>query len=164
MLLCAYPVKASNIHNRSCFEREHCCVAVFSPYVSSIFIGTFDTFIHFLGFIFNTKFLPGPLIPICLACRTRKLLVRALRAIPLVVDHDPLDVVYEDKALLAVNKPPFVTTSPRHRWQGGTMVNRALGYLGYEPKVVHRLDMNTTGVLVVAKSTVAAAHIQRQFK
>ncbi|CAD7703691.1 unnamed protein product [Ostreobium quekettii] len=96
--------------------------------------------------------------------RTRKLLVRALRAIPLVVDHDPLDVVYEDEALLAVNKPPFVTTSPRHRWQGGTMVNRALGYLGYEPNVVHRLDMNTTGVLAVAKSATAAAHIQRQFK
>ena len=43
------------------------------------------------------------------------------------------------------------------------MVNRVLGYLGYEPRVLHRLDMNTTGILAFAKSTKAAARVQRQF-
>jgi 23S rRNA pseudouridine1911/1915/1917 synthase len=79
-----------------------------------------------------------------------------------VVDRLPLDVAGEDAHYLAVNKPVGATTAPSHRWQGGSMVNRVLGYTGREPFGVHRLDQNTSGLLLFAKSSAAAraAHVQ----
>lgn len=96
--------------------------------------------------------------------RTRLLMKRALKRIPLVADSDPIDVVFEDDAMIVVNKVPFVITAPKHRFQGGTMVNRVIGHLGREPFVVHRLDMNTTGILVMAKSSKVAAAIHHHFR
>jgi 23S rRNA pseudouridine1911/1915/1917 synthase len=81
-----------------------------------------------------------------------------------VVDHDPLDIAAEDDHFLAVNKPVGVTTAPAHRWQGGSMVNRVLGYLGREPWGIHRLDQNTSGLLLFAKSVEAAREASRQFR
>lgn len=44
------------------------------------------------------------------------------------------------------------------------MVNRALGYLGYQPHVLHRLDMDTSGVLLFAKKPEVVAAVHKQFR
>lgn len=63
------------------------------------------------------------------------------RAIPLVADFDPLDIIFEDDTYLVVNKPSFIKMHPSHRFEGGSLLNRAIGYLGYTPRLLHRLDM-----------------------
>lgn len=63
------------------------------------------------------------------------------RAIPLVADSDPLDIIFEDDTFLVVNKPAFIKMHPSHRFMGGSLLNRAIGYLGYAPLLLHRLDM-----------------------
>lgn len=49
--------------------------------------------------------------------RAERLLRVAMKAVPLVADDHPVEVVYEDEALLAVNKPPGLCTAPRHRFE-----------------------------------------------
>jgi len=88
---------------------------------------------------------------------------RALQAIPLVADHDPVEVLYEDEFIIAVNKPPGVSTTPSHRFVGGTMVNRLIGYLGRPPHVLHRLDMWTSGVLLMGKKPEIVASVHAAF-
>lgn len=66
---------------------------------------------------------------------------RRSKAIPLVADSEPIDVVFEDDNYLAVNKPSFLKMHPAHRFEGGSLLNRAIGYLGYTPWLLHRLDM-----------------------
>jgi 23S rRNA pseudouridine1911/1915/1917 synthase len=79
-------------------------------------------------------------------------------------DPDPVDVVFEDDDVIAVNKPAGVITAPKHRYIGGSMFNRVIHVLGVEPAVVHRLDMNTTGVLLFAKSRDVVSELHRQFR
>lgn len=76
-----------------------------------------------------------------LSDRDRQLLRLRSRAIPLVAESDPLEIVYEDDVFLVVSKPSFVKMHPSHRFEGGSLLNRAIGYLGYEPCILHRLDM-----------------------
>lgn len=93
------------------------------------------------------------------------LLREAMKAIPMVVDSDPVDVAYECEDFVAVNKPVGVQTAPVHRWKGGSMVNRLLGHLkGGEPLTLHRLDMNTSGVLLFAKKPAVVPGVHRQFR
>lgn len=87
-----------------------------------------------------------------------------MRAVPLPGDPIPVDVLYEDEHLLAVNKPAGLITAPKHRFQGGSLVNRIIGTCGFTPLVVHRLDMNTTGVVLFAKTRVAVAALHAQFR
>ena len=88
--------------------------------------------------------------------RAERLLKFALRAVPMPADNDPVDILYEDDAIIGLDKPSGVITAPKHRYIGGSMVNRLKGYLnGVEPAVVHRLDMNTTGVVIFAKDRVS---------
>ena len=76
-----------------------------------------------------------------------------------------LDVVYEDEDLLAVAKPIGIPVQPRHRFEARSMVNRAIGYLGGRtPYTLHRLDAPTSGLLLFAKSVLAARDVQRQFR
>ena len=63
------------------------------------------------------------------------------KSIPLVADDEPLDVLYEDENFLVVNKPAFLKMHPSHRFQGGSLLNRAIGHCGFAPYLVHRLDM-----------------------
>lgn len=83
-----------------------------------------------------------------------------------------LDIVYEDEALLVVNKPAGLVVHPAPGHSGGTLVN---GLLAYCPQVaavggperagiVHRLDKDTSGLIVVAKDEATHAALQRQFK
>ena len=104
------------------------------------------------------------------ADRVDKLLRLYIRSEPLVADSDPLDVIFEDSHWLCVNKPPRVRTAPRHRFEGQSMVNRAIGYLRRKsqsapnPHVLHRLDMDTSGVLLISKQKDLAAFVQKQFR
>lgn len=83
----------------------------------------------------------------------------------------PLDVVYEDGDLLVVNKPAGMVVHPSHGHSQGTLVNALLarypnltvGDSG-RPGIVHRLDRDTSGLIVVAKTEHALEHLRRQFK
>jgi 23S rRNA-/tRNA-specific pseudouridylate synthase len=65
-------------------------------------------------------------------------MARAPRSIKLVADSEPLNVVYEDGQFLAVLKPAGLRSAPVHRFMGGSALNRMIGYLGYEPHLLHR--------------------------
>lgn len=78
----------------------------------------------------------------------------------------PLDVLYEDDHLLAVNKPPGLVAHPTHAHASGTLLNALFGYArpwpeGYRPSLVSRLDKLTSGVVLVAKTPGAHAALQR---
>ena len=83
----------------------------------------------------------------------------------------PLDVVYEDNDLLVVNKPAGMVVHPGHGHSQGTLVNALLGRYpaltvgdSGRPGIVHRLDRDTSGLIVVAKTEHALEHLRRQFK
>lgn len=89
----------------------------------------------------------------------------------LTPENIPLDVVYEDKDLLVINKPAGLVVHPGNGNYSGTLVN-ALLYreeeLGGEdpsrPGIVHRIDKDTSGLLVVAKTEEAFLGLQSQLK
>lgn len=83
----------------------------------------------------------------------------------------PIAVVYEDDDLLVVNKPARMVVHPAHGHWEGTLVNALLArYPGLaagdagRPGIVHRLDRDTSGLIVVAKTEVALEHLRQQFK
>ncbi len=86
----------------------------------------------------------------------------------------PIDVVYEDESLLVINKPARMAVHPGAGRPTGTLVNALLHYLKddlphapdepFRPGIVHRLDMDTTGLLVVAKNDKTHRALQSQFK
>lgn len=90
----------------------------------------------------------------------------------LVPEPIPLDILYEDDVLLGLNKPPGLVVHPGAGHAQGTLVNALLHHcpnlpgIGREqrPGIVHRLDKDTSGVLVVAKTEVALDGLARQFK
>jgi 23S rRNA pseudouridine1911/1915/1917 synthase len=83
-----------------------------------------------------------------------------------------LDVIYEDDFLLVVNKPAGMVVHPAYGHQSGTLVNAVLAHCpqtlnvgGAERAgIVHRLDKDTSGLIIVAKDETAHATLQRQFK
>jgi 23S rRNA pseudouridine1911/1915/1917 synthase len=93
-------------------------------------------------------------------------------AIALVAEAIPVTVVYEDRDLLVVDKPAGLTVHPAPGHPRGTLVNAllkmepGLAALGdaVRPGIVHRLDKDTSGLLVVAKTEAARAEIARQLK
>lgn len=84
----------------------------------------------------------------------------------------PLDILYEDTDCIVVNKPPGVVVHPAAGRSSGTLVNALLhhcpdmGGVGSErrPGIVHRLDKDTSGVMVVAKTMAAYLQLVNQFK
>jgi 23S rRNA pseudouridine1911/1915/1917 synthase len=84
----------------------------------------------------------------------------------------PLDVVYEDGAVLIVNKPAGLVVHPAAGHATGTLVHAALAHapdlegIGGElrPGVVHRLDKDTSGLIILAKNERALAGLQQAFK
>ena len=83
----------------------------------------------------------------------------------------PLDIIYEDDDVLVVNKPAGMVTHPAYGNYTGTLVNALLFHGNrlstlndvMRPGVVHRLDKDTSGLLVVAKTDPAHAKLARQF-
>lgn len=84
----------------------------------------------------------------------------------------PLSIVHEDAAIIVVNKQPGLVVHPAPGHACGTLVNALLHHcpgieaIGGElrPGIVHRLDRDTSGTMVVAKNASAMAHLARQFK
>ena len=84
----------------------------------------------------------------------------------------PLDIVYEDADLMVVNKPAGMVVHPAAGHDSGTLVNAVLAHcpelrgVGEEMRsgIVHRLDKDTSGLILVAKNEAARENLQRQFK
>ncbi len=83
----------------------------------------------------------------------------------------PLDILFEDDQLLIVNKPAGMVTHPAYGNYSGTLVNALLHHCNalssvnteLRPGIVHRLDKDTTGLMVVAKNDVAHHFLAKQF-
>ena len=83
----------------------------------------------------------------------------------------PLDIVYEDDALLLINKPPNFVVHPGHGNYTGTLVNALAFHFenlplnsSERPGLVHRIDKDTSGLLIVAKTEAAMTHLAKQFE
>jgi 23S rRNA pseudouridine1911/1915/1917 synthase len=88
----------------------------------------------------------------------------------------PLDLLYEDSDLVIVNKPVGMVVHPSNGHTSGTLVNALLAHCNHRgetlpgingiqrPGIVHRLDKDTTGAIVIAKTEAAFIHLQEQFR
>lgn len=96
-----------------------------------------------------------------------------VREIELIPEDIPLDVVYEDDVLMVVNKQPGLVVHPGYGNYTGTLVNALVfhidnlpsktdDYFG-RPGLVHRLDKDTSGLMVIAKTEQALTHLAKQF-
>ncbi len=88
----------------------------------------------------------------------------------LVAEDIPIDVVYEDNEVIVVNKPAGMVVHPGHGNYSGTLVNALIFHIENLPKnsnerpgLVHRIDKDTSGLLVVAKTEYAMANLAKQF-
>ncbi len=86
-------------------------------------------------------------------------------------ENIPIEIVHEDEVLLVVNKPAGMVTHPAPGSETGTLVNALLHHLGasnagggVRPGIVHRIDKDTSGLLVVAKTDEAHEKLSAQFK
>jgi len=112
----------------------------------------------------NYKIKPGEVVSIVLAYPPREL--------ELIPEDIPLDIVYEDDDLVVVNKEAGMVVHPGYGHYSGTLVNALLHHFRdlpqfssgeLRPGLVHRIDKNTSGLLVVAKNEVAMNHLAKQF-
>ncbi len=95
-----------------------------------------------------------------------------VREIELIPEDIPLDILYEDDEVLVINKQAGLVVHPGYGNYSGTLVNALVyhfeqlppskDYAG-RPGLVHRLDKNTTGIMVVAKTENALTHLAKQF-
>jgi len=81
-----------------------------------------------------------------------------------------LEIIYEDADLIAINKPAGVPVHPGSGYKGGTCVDRIREYLGaqnrpgeFSPSLVHRIDLDTSGVLLAAKTYAALRIVAKAF-
>ena len=82
----------------------------------------------------------------------------------------PLDIVYEDDQLLVINKPAGMVVHPGHGNYSGTLINALVFHFenlpnnsSERPGLVHRIDKDTSGLLVIAKTEKAMTHLSKQF-
>lgn len=95
------------------------------------------------------------------------------REIELIPENIPLNIAYEDDTLAVINKPAGMVVHPAYGNYSGTLVNALIYHFqnlpnkseDFEPRpgLVHRLDKNTTGLIVVAKNEQAMTHLSNQF-
>lgn len=90
----------------------------------------------------------------------------------IIAENIPLDIVYEDNFLLVVNKPPGLVVHPGHGNYSGTLVNALAYHFRENPEydvsdprlgLVHRIDKDTSGLLVIAKTPEAKTYLGKQF-
>ena len=94
-----------------------------------------------------------------------------VREIELIPEDIPLEILYEDDTLVVLNKKAGMVVHPAYGHYSGTLINALLGHFASLPKgsealrpgLVHRLDKNTTGVMVIAKTDHALTHLADQF-
>ena len=94
------------------------------------------------------------------------------RELKIIPEDIPLDIVYEDDQLIVINKPPGLVVHPGHGNYTGTLVNALAWYFrdlplfnseDPRPGLVHRIDKDTSGLLVVAKTEMAKNKLALQF-
>ena len=97
---------------------------------------------------------------------------RPRHELEIIPEDIPLDIVYEDEYLLVINKPAGLVVHPGHGNYTGTLVNALAHHLRNDPNydpadprlgLVHRIDKDTSGLLVVAKRPEAKSHLGLQF-
>lgn len=112
----------------------------------------------------NYKVKPGEIIQIVLP--------QPPREIELIAEDIPLDIVYEDDDVVIVNKKPGMVVHPGYGNYTGTLINALMWHFKdlplfntgeARPGLVHRIDKNTSGLLVIAKNEFALNHLARQF-
>lgn len=88
----------------------------------------------------------------------------------LVAEDIPLDILFEDEQVIVVNKPAGMVVHPGHGNYTGTLVNGLIHHIenlptntNERPGLVHRIDKDTSGLLVIAKTEFAMAHLSKQF-
>ena len=88
----------------------------------------------------------------------------------LVAEDIPIDIIYEDDEVIVVNKPAGMVVHPGHGNYSGTLVNGLIYHIENLPKnsnerpgLIHRIDKDTSGLLVVAKTEYAMANLAKQF-
>ena len=88
----------------------------------------------------------------------------------LIAEDIPIDIIYEDDALILVNKEAGMVVHPGHGNRSGTLVNGLIHHIENLPKnsnerpgLVHRIDKDTSGLLVIAKTEFAMTHLSKQF-
>ena len=92
----------------------------------------------------------------------------------LAPENIPLDIVYEDRDVLIINKPAGLVVHPGIGNHSGTLVNALMYHLSKElpvmegnsydrPGIVHRIDKDTTGLMVIAKNEESMSHLAKQF-
>jgi len=95
------------------------------------------------------------------------------KALEIVPQDIKLDIVYEDEYLLVINKPIDMVVHPSAGHEEGTLVNALMAHCGdalstingvMRPGIVHRIDRDTTGLLVVAKGDMAHENLSDQLK
>jgi 23S rRNA pseudouridine1911/1915/1917 synthase len=112
----------------------------------------------------NYRVKPGDIIQIVLPTPPRE--------IELIPENIPIDIVYEDDELIVVNKKPGMVVHPAYGNYTGTLVNALMYHFRdiplfksgeMRPGLVHRIDKNTSGILVVAKTEYAHNRLAKQF-
>jgi len=112
----------------------------------------------------NYKVKPGDVITVVLSHPPRE--------IEIIAEDIPLDILYEDRDVILVNKQAGMVVHPAYGNYTGTLVNALAYHLqhvsedkeeGRTPFLVHRIDKDTSGVMLVAKNELAQARIARQF-
>ena len=112
----------------------------------------------------NYKVKPGDIIQILLPTPPRE--------IELIPENIPINIVYEDDDLVVVNKEPGMVVHPAYGNYTGTLVNALMWHFKdlplfktgeQRPGLVHRIDKNTSGILVIAKTEYAHNRLARQF-
>ena len=88
----------------------------------------------------------------------------------LVPEDIPLDIVFEDDTVIVVNKPAGMVVHPGHGNYSGTLINALTFHFDHlpnnssnRPGLVHRIDKDTSGLLVIAKTEEAMTHLAKQF-
>jgi 23S rRNA pseudouridine1911/1915/1917 synthase len=102
-----------------------------------------------------------------------RLTIPAVKPLELTPEDIPLDILYEDDHLIIINKPAGLVVHPAPGNMSGTLVNAVLAHCGEQllgiggvqrPGIVHRLDKDTTGAIVIAKTDLTHSHLQAQMK
>ena len=109
----------------------------------------------------------------CKECDTLRITVPEAKPLEAEAQDIPLDIVYEDDDLLVVNKPKGMVVHPANGNPDGTLVNALLHHCGdslsgingvIRPGIVHRIDKDTSGLLIVAKNDMAHVSLAEQIK
>lgn len=106
------------------------------------------------------------------AGQTVSIIIPPVKPTKLIPEEIPLDIIFEDDDIIVVNKPPGMVVHPSAGHSTGTLVHAILAHCPdlegvggvQRPGIVHRLDKDTSGIMVVAKNDTAHQFLQKQFK